>query len=121
MHSMDHYFDLEPVGDVVVVRIGDQELLRSTGAVRLLEFNQGRALPPVIYFPRADVPVDQWEKSGLTTGCAIKGRCEYWSIDAAGQRKANVAWSYTNVTKDGERIKDWVAFDKERVTIETAG
>ena len=118
---MDHYFELEPVPGTVVVRIGEQELARSDKAVRLLEYNRGDAMPPVIYLPRADVPVDRWEKSGLTTGCPIKGKCEYWSIDAAGQRKPNVAWSYTEVTKGAENIKEWVAFDKGRVTIEVAG
>lgn len=117
---MDHYFELEPVAETVVVRLVDQELARSTRAVRLREFNRGDALPPVIYLPRDDVPVDRWEKSGLTTGCPIKGKCEYWSIDAAGQRLANVAWSYTDVTKDAENIKDWVAFDAKRVTIDVA-
>lgn len=120
MRSLNHYFELEPVDALVTVRLADTELARSRRAVRLLEFNQGHAMPPVIYLPREDVPVERWSKSGLTTGCPIKGRCEYWSIDAGEQRLANVAWSYTEVTASAKSIKDWVAFDKERVKVDVA-
>ena len=112
-----HYYELEPINGVATVRFGDTEIVRSKGAVWMREYNGGQAMPPLIYFPRADVPVDTWEKSGLTTGCPIKGKCEYWAVEVDGQRAANAMWSYTDVRPGAENIKDWVSFDGKRFEV----
>ncbi len=76
----------------VIVRVGDVEIVRTRGALRLLE----TASPPAFYLPFADAvagTVVPAVRSGRSH-CEWKGEATYWSIHAGGAVLDAVAWSY---------------------------
>ncbi|MDH3713443.1 MAG: DUF427 domain-containing protein [Gammaproteobacteria bacterium] len=80
-------------------------------------------LPPVLYFPRADVRMDLMTPTRLRTICPFKGNASYWSLGTGAVD--NLMWSYEDPPPEAEQIKGYVAFysdllDKLIVDGETA-
>ena len=71
------------------------------------------ALPPRYYVPREDVRMDLLSDRDLTTGCAYKGFARYF--DAADA--AAIAWTYPEPRRDGELVRDRIAFFQERLEV----
>jgi uncharacterized protein (DUF427 family)/class 3 adenylate cyclase len=67
-------------------------------------------LPPVYYFPYADLSWDVLDATEHRTYCPFKGNASYWSVTAGGQRADNAAWSYEEPFEDAIQIKGYVAF-----------
>jgi uncharacterized protein (DUF427 family) len=66
---------------------------------------------PAYYFPKQDVRTDLLVPSSMKSHCPIKGEASYWSIEAAGRRAENAAWSYTAPKSEAAGLKDHFAFD----------
>ncbi|HBS51154.1 MAG TPA: hypothetical protein DEA05_14220 [Rhodobacteraceae bacterium] len=97
--------------------------VRAGGAVlgesdRALELAEGD-LPPVIYFPRADVATAFLDRSDRTTHCPHKGDASYFTIVTKSARLDNAAWSYEDPIAQVDRIKGHLAFHTgDGVTVE---
>jgi uncharacterized protein (DUF427 family) len=88
------------------VRSGGAVLGETTNA---LELSEGE-LPPVIYFPRADIAMAMLDRSDKTTHCPHKGDATYFSIVNKSSVSENAAWSYESPLEAVEAIKDHLAF-----------
>jgi uncharacterized protein (DUF427 family) len=92
------------------VRAGDALLASSERCLLIDEQDHGL----VVYFPRDDVQMDTLVPHELVTRCPFKGFATHWTI--AGAEKP-VAWSYEDPYTEMARIKDYVAFYQQRVTV----
>lgn len=95
----------------------DGELLAETRRPRLL-FETG--LPTRFYMPREDVIADL-RPSPRTTYCAYKGQASYCSLDAGGEERSNLVWSYEQPLREASEIAGFVCFFNEKVDIVVDG
>ncbi len=79
-------------------------------SARVMVMHETR-LPPVFYFPRADVRMDLLERSDRRTNCPFKGNASYWSIRVGDDSVDNAAWSYEEPFDEASVLKGYVAFD----------
>jgi uncharacterized protein (DUF427 family) len=91
----------------------DGVVLAETTDARLLYETQ---ISTRFYLPREDVKV-ALEPSELRTYCPYKGEASYFSFDAAGRRRKNLAWCYEDPLPDARPITGLVAFWDERVDV----
>jgi uncharacterized protein (DUF427 family) len=111
---MADHIRIHPAGGTWVVRAEGAVIAESRAALELIE---GR-LPPVIYFPRADVAMALLETSDRVTHCPWKGETVYFHIGVPAARVADAAWSYESPTPGVAAIAGHVAFDASLVTVE---
>lgn len=104
----------EPVG--VRVTQGERVLAQS---------DQGRVMhetgyPDRVYIPREDVAMYLLEPSPTRTSCPFKGDAEYFHLKGSdGEAIGNVAWSYPTPYREVFDIRSFIAFDDDKVTVET--
>jgi uncharacterized protein (DUF427 family) len=96
-----------------VVRIGDQELVRTRRALRILE----TASPPAFYLPFADARLDLMVEARelRSTFCEWKGSARYWSLIDGGVRLSGVAWSYPSPSPPYQAIANYFSLYPGRV------
>jgi uncharacterized protein (DUF427 family) len=71
--------------------------------------------PARVYFPRADVRMDQLQASATTTYCPFKGTAVYFSILGDGQQVLkDAAWSYEEPYDEHPDLKGRISFYVER-------
>ncbi|MBE1161932.1 DUF427 domain-containing protein [Dyella acidiphila] len=107
----DHPISIEPGTQRVVVKMAGRIVADTRDALVLKEANY----PPVHYLPRKDVDMALLERTEHATYCPYKGECSYYSIAAAGERGANVVWSYEHPYEAVAAIRDHLAFYPNRV------
>lgn len=105
---------LTPSQGTWVVRAGGAILAESSNVIELVEGEY----PAVIYFPRQDVAMDFVDTSDLQTTCPYKGVASYFSIVGKSNTINNAAWSYENPIAGVGRIKEMLAFDPNKTTVE---
>ena len=74
-------------------------------------------LPPVTYFPREDVKMSYLQRTEHTTHCPFKGDANYFSIRSGIELVENAVWTYESPISAVEGIKDFLAFDPEKVKV----
>lgn len=62
------------------------------------------------YFPRHSVRMEFFTPTDHTTVCPWKGTATYFTVDAAGESKANAAWTYEEPLEKATHIQGHVAF-----------
>jgi uncharacterized protein (DUF427 family) len=90
----------------VVVQWGDREVVRTRGAVLVLE----TAHPPTWYLPWADVDRHWLQSAPGSSYCEWKGPAQYWCLVDGDERLDGVAWSYPKPLPGSEAVADCVAF-----------
>ncbi|MGH8675458.1 MAG: DUF427 domain-containing protein, partial [Burkholderiales bacterium] len=83
-------------------------------STRVKVLTEGR-LPPVHYFPRADVRMDLLHATAQRTYCPFRGNASYWTLAVAERSAENAAWSYEDPYENAAAIKGYVAFHRERM------
>lgn len=96
--------------------------VRAMGAVILesdnaLELTEG-SHPPVIYFPREDVPMAFFEQSATTSHCPHKGDATYYTLHGKSGPIADAAWSYESPKEAVAQIAGHLAFYTDKVAVE---
>ncbi|WP_319824268.1 DUF427 domain-containing protein [Thalassovita sp.] len=110
-------------GDIKIRKADGTWVVRAGGAVLgethdALELAEG-SLPPVIYFPRADIAMAFLDKTDKVSHCPWKGDAAHYSIVTKSTTLANSAWSYESPNPDVDRIKDHMAFYlSDKLTVE---
>jgi uncharacterized protein (DUF427 family) len=74
-------------------------------------------LPPVVYFPRADVAMEYMGRTERHTRCPFKGDASYYTLTMDGEIAENVAWSYEDPFEAMESIARRIAFYPDRVDV----
>lgn len=97
-----------------VVRAGGAVLGESADALELTEGD----MAPVIYFPRADIAMSFLDKTESTSHCPWKGDATYYAIPTKSTVIEDAAWSYEDPKPEMERIKGYLAFYTDKVTVE---
>ena len=109
-----HFMRVKSVKGRARIRLGDTVLAESGRALRVLEVGRD-VYDPVIYFPPGDVTAELRERD-KQTHCPLKGDCRYFDADIPGAEE--IAWSYRDTLDFAVILKDLIAFDAGRVTIE---
>lgn len=78
----------------------------STDAVVLYETR----LPPVYYFPRKDVRMEDLQRTEHHTHCPFKGNASYWNIHVGDALAENVVWAYESPLQEAQDVCDYMAF-----------
>jgi uncharacterized protein (DUF427 family) len=107
-----HRIDVVRSSRPVRVEVDGEVVAESTRARMLFETN----LATRFYLPREDVR-PELHPSERRTYCPYKGEASYWSVDAGGRRRQDVAWSYEQPLPDGPAVAGLVAFWNERVDL----
>lgn len=106
-------FSFEPEPRRVTAQFGGLTLADSR-RVMLLEETR---IAPVCYFPRGDVRMDLFERSGYVTYCPFKGNAMHYSLRQGETAADNLMWSYEDPFKDSAHIRDYVAFYPDQVEV----
>ena len=61
------------------------------------------------------VDMTQLPRTAHQTYCPYKGECAYYSIPAGGERSINAVWSYEAPYVAVSPIREYLAFDPDRV------
>ena len=110
----NHRVTVEESDQEMVVSVAGEEIARTRRPLILHEGNY----PATAYFPPEDVRWKRLEATRRVTHCPYKGDASYWTIRAAGQVLENAAWSYQAPLVECPRIRGYLAFYSDRVTIE---
>lgn len=111
----NHFMDVRPVAQRVVVRRGDTVIAESAGAIRIMETGKG-AYDPVIYIPESDISAPLQAVAGKSTHCPLKGDASYLTLDGD-----EIAWTYDRPLEVSRLLKGYVAFVADKVVIEVIG
>jgi uncharacterized protein (DUF427 family) len=107
-----HRVDVRRSARPVRVELDGEVVAESTRARLLAE----TSLPLRFYLPREDVRVEL-RRGTRRSYCPYKGQASYWSADAAGRRRDDIAWSYEQPLPDAVAITGLVAFWDETVDV----
>ncbi|MGY6549853.1 MAG: DUF427 domain-containing protein [Roseinatronobacter sp.] len=103
-----------PAQGTWVVRANGAVIAESTRALELVQ----RDLPFVIYFPRADVASAVLDQSDRPLFCDDRGEGVHFHVSSPEGQILNAAYTLTSPTADAEPLRDHLAFDAAKVTIE---
>ncbi len=95
----------------VVVIIGGETVAESHNPVLLFE----TGLPTRYYLPRLDVRMDLLVPSDKVTGCAYKGKAQYYSVKVGNKVIPDIAWYYTYPAAEAFGIAGMICFFNEKV------
>ncbi|KAI4522628.1 DUF427-domain-containing protein [Schizophyllum commune Tattone D] len=70
------------------------------------------------YFPPESIKKDLFKPSNTTTHCPWKGNASYYNVEVDGNTVKDAAWYYPNASEKAKNIENYVAFYKNKVTIE---
>lgn len=71
------------------------------------------------YFPPDSINSDYFRPIDKTTGCPWKGTASYYDIVVNGEVNSGAAWYYPEPKSAASNIKNYVAFYRNKVNIET--
>ncbi|MDJ0944937.1 MAG: DUF427 domain-containing protein [Kiloniellales bacterium] len=104
----------------LVIEPSDRRIRAIAGGVTLADSRRALVmhetrLPPVYYFPRADVRMDLLTPTEHRTYCPFKGNASYWSLELDGETVENLAWSYEAPFDEAELVGNYIAFYRDRI------
>ncbi|KAJ7459665.1 DUF427-domain-containing protein [Mycena latifolia] len=70
------------------------------------------------YFPPTSVKSEFFSDSNTSTTCPWKGKASYYNATVDGTSVKDIAWYYPETSEKAKQIKGYVAFYKNKVTIE---
>jgi len=111
---MTGHINIRKAAGTWVVRAGGAVLGESQDA---LELSEG-SYPEVIYFPKPDIAMAFLDASDTTSECPHRGTASYYSIPTKSAVIKDAAWSYENPREEVGRIRGYIAFFTDKVTVE---
>ncbi len=97
-----------------VVRAGGSVIAESTNALELVQ----RDFPFVIYFPREDIASAVLDPSDRPLFCDDRGEGVHFHVSSPEGIILNAGYSITAPTEAATSLKDHIAFDAGKVTVE---
>jgi uncharacterized protein (DUF427 family) len=107
-----HRVDVRQSARTIRIEVGGDVVAETTRARLLFE----TWLPVRFYLPREDVRAEL-HPTPSRTYCPYKGDASYWSVDAGGRPRKDLAWSYEDPLPDAVAIAGLVSFWNERVDV----
>ncbi len=105
-----HQITITPTDRHVEVFLGGEKLASSDRAVVLAE----TGLPDRYYLPAEDVRTELLRPTSSRTTCPYKGEASYWSVEAGGQVREDLVWSYPEPIPAAAGIAGLLCFWTER-------
>lgn len=102
---------LEKVSARLRVVFGGKSVADTAAGYRVLETSH----PPVYYISPRDIAEAYLRPADGSSWCEFKGQAKYWSLDVAGKRADNAAWSYPSPSPAFAGIAGYLAFYASRV------
>jgi uncharacterized protein (DUF427 family) len=112
-----HRVALVPRHARVVIRAGELAVAETTDVVALEE----ESYPIRYYLARDGVDMSRLEKTDKVTYCPFKGLATYYNLRGPEGTVEDVAWSYEQPYREGELLRDRLAFDADKVAEVTDG
>ena len=84
----------------------------------LAESDQCETVEGNLYFPPAALNMEYFRPIAQTTVCGWKGTANYYDIVVNGQVNPGAAWYYADPKPAASAIKGYVAFYRNKVTLE---
>jgi uncharacterized protein (DUF427 family) len=109
----DHPITIEPAGQRIIVRAGDQVVADTTAALTLRE----AGYRPVHYIPIKDVDQTMLRPSSTSTYCPYKGDASYYSVTGPDGLIQDAIWTYQHPYAAVDAIAGRLAFYADRVEI----
>ena len=109
--------DILPSSRPVRVEADGVVIAETTSAMLLFE----TGLPTRYYLPKTHVRMDLLQPTATESHCPYKGQAEYWSLNAGGDVREDVAWSYPTPLPESERVAGLVCFYPEKVELYVDG
>lgn len=109
-----HYAVYDNYHRLLTIKIGGEVIAKTTRAIIVKEVGKG-VYDPVFYLPKEDVILPLKLEKGRTSTCPIKGEASYWMPITPTLNY--FAWSYENPNPRAKKIKGYIAFNLEQVTL----
>lgn len=109
----DHPIAIAPARGRVRVEYAGHVIADTQDALVLTE----ATLPPVVYFPRADVAMEYFARTDRRTHCPYKGDAAYYTLNMDGEMSENAVWTYESPFPAVSQIEGRLAFYPDRVDI----
>lgn len=90
----------------------------TVGGVVVAESNETKIVEGNHYFPPDSVKSEHFADSNTHTTCPWKGIASYYNFGNEGNVVKDVAWYYPETKEKANEIKNYVAFYKNKVSIE---
>jgi uncharacterized protein (DUF427 family) len=110
-HDPHHRIDILQSTRHVAVDIGGETVAESNNPTLLFE----TGLPTRYYLPKISVRMEMLIPSDKVTGCAYKGKAQYYSVKVDNRIIPDIAWYYTYPTVEASKISGMICFFNERV------
>jgi uncharacterized protein (DUF427 family) len=107
-----HRIDILPSSRTVRIEVDGEVVAETTHARLLFE----TSVYTRFYIPREDVLL-ALRPSERISYCPYKGQASYWSVEAGGRLRQDLAWSYEQPRDEVSPITGLVAFWDERVDV----
>lgn len=112
-HDPHHRIDVLQSSRHIEIVLGGEVVADSRSPVLLFE----TGLPTRYYLPKVDVQMKLLLTSDTVTGCAYKGKAQYYSAKVGDKLFHDIAWYYTYTTTETAMIAGKIAFFNERVDL----
>lgn len=109
-----HYAVMDSYNRKLTIKIKDEILAETTNAIILKEVGKG-VYDPVFYVPKEDLVTELVPENERSSTCPIKGAASYWNLETPTENY--FAWSYEEPLPRAKKIKGYVAFNMEYVTL----
>ncbi|MDP6804762.1 MAG: DUF427 domain-containing protein [Rhodospirillales bacterium] len=104
--SSIYRIEFRPIAGRIAAVIDGITVADSTAAVVMHETH----LPPIYYFPRADVDGEILRRSERRTFCPFKGTATHWTLRLATRTVEDAGWSYERPLDISTPIEGYIAF-----------
>ncbi len=109
-----HYAVIDVYERKLTLQFKGQTIASTTNALILKEVGKS-VYNPVFYIPKEDVTVDLKPELDRSSHCPIKGDASYWNLE--NPTSEYFAWSYEDPLPRSKKIKGYVAFNLNYLTL----
>jgi uncharacterized protein (DUF427 family) len=115
MDEKRHYAAIDNYNRKLTLKYLNEVIAETTSALILKEVGKS-IYDPVFYLPKESVLIKLVSEPNRQSLCPIKGDASYWNVE--GDFTDNYfAWSYENALPRTKKIKGYIAFNMEYITL----
>ncbi|MGB0806576.1 MAG: DUF427 domain-containing protein, partial [Salibacteraceae bacterium] len=109
-----HYAVVDSYNRKLTIIMNGKPIASTTSGLILKEVGKS-VYDPVFYIPKKDVSIELLPEPKRTSHCPIKGDATYWNLKSPTSEY--FAWSYETPHPRTKKIKGYVAFNMQYITL----